>query len=235
MRRSRLTRKTELKTKKTIFFSIVGIIVVLYLLYKFGLALIINFSLFVTGSKGQQTNSNQNEINFIAAPVLNPTFTATNSATVTITGKADKGKDVYLYVNSSQVDQVTSDDKGNFKFTEDLEKGSNQIAARIKYNNRESEFSNILNISFQNSQPTLDISSPNDGQQYKKDQNTANVTGKTDSNVSVTVNGFMATIDFENNFSYVLTLQNGDNQIKIVATDQAGNKTEKELKVNYSQ
>jgi bacillopeptidase F len=235
MRRSRLTKRTEKNTRKTIFLSILGIIIVLFLLFKFGLGLLVNFSLFVSGSKNQQSNTNTNSINFIAAPVLDPTFEATNSAQVTITGKADKDKDVYLYINNSEVDQVISDDKGNFKFIEKLNKGNNQINAKIKIKDKESDFSNTLTINFLNSQPKLDVSSPSDGAQFKKDQNTANVTGATDSGVSVTVNGFWAQIDDANNFSYVLHLQNGDNQIKIIATDQAGNKTEKDIKVNYSQ
>jgi outer membrane lipopolysaccharide assembly protein LptE/RlpB len=49
------------------------------------------------------------------------------------------------------------------------------------------------------------------------------------------VNGFWAVVDDNNNFSYTLPLQSGDNQIKIVAIDQAGNKAEKDLKVNFSQ
>jgi bacillopeptidase F len=85
----------------------------------------------------------------------------------------------------------------------------------------------------------LDVSSPSDGQGFNKNQvntgNTINVAGKTDQGVSVTVNGFWAVVDDNNNFSYTLPLQNGDNQIKIVAVDLAGNKTEKDLKVNFSQ
>jgi bacillopeptidase F len=235
MRRSRLTKKAEKNNQKTIFLSVLGIIIILFLLFKFGLGLLVNFSLFISGSKNQQSNSNTNSINFIAAPVLNPTLEATNSAKVTITGNADKNKNVYLYINNSEVDQTIVDDKGNFKFVEELNKGSNLINAKIKVKDKESDFSNALNISFLNSQPKLDLSTPNDGQQFKKDQNTASVTGATDSGVSVTINGFWAQIDDANNFSYVLPLQNGDNQIKIIATDQAGNKTEKDLKVNYSQ
>ena len=58
--------------------------------------------------------------------------------------------------------------------------------------------------------------------------------GKTDSGVRITVNGFWAVIDENNNFSYSLPLQDGDNAIKVVAQDQAGNKAEKEIKVTYS-
>lgn len=236
MRRSRLSKKTEKNTKKTIILSVLGIIIILFLLFKFGIAFLINFSLFITGSnRNQQSNTNKNEISFIAAPVLNPVSQATNSAQIIITGTTEKNQDVYLYINNSQVDQVVSSDKGIFKFIENLEKGSNQINAKVKRNDKESDFSNTLSISYQTSQPKLEVTSPSDGQQFKKDQNTAKVTGKTDFGVSVTVNGFWAQIDDANDFSYNLALQNGDNQIKIVATDQAGNKSEKELRVNYSQ
>jgi bacillopeptidase F len=235
MRRSRLSKKTEKNTRKTIFLSIIGIVVILYILINFGLTFLINFSVFISGSKNSQTNSTQNQIAFIAAPVLDSTFTATNSAKVTITGTGIKGKDVYLFINNSEQDQVIIDDKGKFKFVEELNKGQNQITAKIKVQNKESDFSNQLNIVYQNSQPKLELKTPSDGAQFKKDQNTINVTGSTDPNVSVTVNGFWAVIDDVNNFSYNLTLQNGDNEIKIIATDQAGNKSEKDIKVNYSQ
>ncbi len=235
MRRSRLTKRTERSTRKTIVLSIIGIVVILFLLLKFGLSFLIDFSLFISGSKNQQTTTNQNQINYIAAPVLDPTFSATNSASVTITGSADKNKNIYLYINNTQVDQTISNGKGKFTFVEDLSKGQNQISAKVKDNDKESDSSNTLTITYLNSQPKLDVSSPTDGQQYKKDQNTATVTGSTDPGVSVTVNGFWAQIDDANNFTYILTLTNGDNEIKIIATDQAGNKTEKDLKVNYSQ
>lgn len=235
MRRSRLNKRTEKKTRKTIFLSILGIIFIIFLLYKFGLELLVNFSFFITGFKNQQTDSTQNEINFISAPVLNPIRQATNSSHILITGKADKNRGIYLFINNSQVDQTSADDKGSFKFTEELEKGNNQINAKVIFNNKESDFSNSLYITYQTLEPKLDISTPTDGQQFKKDQNTVVVSGKTDPSVTVTVNGFWAVIDENNNFSYTLSLRNGDNDIKIIATDQAGNTSEKNLKVNYSQ
>ncbi len=235
MRVSRLTKRTEKNTKKSIFFSVLGIVVILFLIFKFGLGLLVNFSLLISNSKGTTTGSDQNTISFISPPTLNPTFSATNSAQVTITGIADKGRDVYLYINNLQTDQTTADDKGNFKFSETLNKGINQITAKEIYNGKESNFSNPISITYLNSLPKLDVSNPTDGEKFQKDQNTVLVSGSTDPGVSVTVNGFWAVIDDNNNFSYNLPLQNGDNQIKIVATDQAGNRTEKDLTVNYSQ
>lgn len=236
MRRSRLNKNTEKKTQKTIILSVLGIIVVLFLLLKFGVEILVNFSLFVTGSKNQNASENiTNQINFIAPPILNSLPSATNSAHVVISGKATAQRTVNLYINSKKVDQVETEKDGSFTFRQSLKKGSNQIKAKVEYKDKESDFSNVLSIIYSDTDPNLEISSPTDGQSFSKDQNNLNVTGKTDSGVTITVNGFWALIDESNSFSYTLPLQNGENLIKIIAIDQAGNKTEKEIKVNYSQ
>jgi len=236
MRRSRLSKNTEKKTRKTMLLSVIGIVIILFLLFRFGVEFLVNFSLFVSGSKNQGNSLiNTNQINFVAPPVLNTLPTATNSAQIFISGNSMPDETINLYINNNNADQAQTDKDGKFIFSENLNGGDNQIKAEAVYKSKKSDFSNVFDVIYKNSQPTLEISSPSDGQSFKKDQNTANVTGKTDPNASVTVNGFWAIIDDNNNFSYNLPLQNGDNQIKVVVTDQAGNKTEKDLKVNYSQ
>jgi hypothetical protein len=235
MRRSRLTKNFEKKSRKTLLLSIVGIIIVLFLLFRFGIDILVNFSTFISGSKTTAGTTNNNQISFIPPPILNPLVEATNSAQIIITGKAVKDQTINLYINNNNTDQTQADKNGNFTFNESLKNGDNQIKTKTILNGKESDFSDTFDVVFKNFPPTLDVSSPSDGQSFKKDQNTASVTGKTDAGVSVTVNGFWAVVDDNNNYSYTLSLQNGDNQIKIVATDQAGNKAEKDLKVNYSQ
>jgi hypothetical protein len=234
MRRSRLSKNFEKKSRKTLFLSIVGILIVLFLLFRFGIDILVNFSTFISGSKANQTTTT-NQINFIPPPILNPLAPATNSAQIIITGKAVKDQTIDLYVNDSNVDQVQVNKDGNFTFNESLKNGDNQIKTKAVASGKESDFSDTFDVVYKNSPPTLDIASPSDGQSFKKDQNTVSVTGKTDSGVTVTVNGFWAVVDDNNNYSYTLSLQNGDNQIKVVAIDQAGNKAEKDIKVNYSQ
>ena len=211
----------------------------LFLLFRFGVDILVGFSTIISGSKGSQTTSSDNQINFIAPPILNPLVSATNSAQIIITGKAVKNQTIDLYINNNNVDQAQTDDNGIFTFNESLTSGDNQIKTKAVSGGKQSDFSDVVDVVYKNSPPTLDISSPSDGQSFNKNQintgNSINVNGKTDSGVNVTVNGFWAVVDDNNNFSYNLPLQNGDNQIKIVATDQAGNKTEKDLKVNYSQ
>ena len=234
MRKSRLKRKTDKKNITTIFLSVLGIIIVFIILIKFGLALLVNFSLLISSGKNQNQQS-QNVINFIPPPILNTIVSATNSAKVKITGKATKEFTIDLYINNQNVNSSTVDDKGNFSFDGMLKEGENQVKVIAVNNNKKSDFSNTLTILLKTSKPQLNIISPTDGQSFKKDQNSVNVSGSTDPGTNVTVNGFWAVIDENNNFSYILPLQNGDNQIKILTTDQAGNQTEKDLKVNYSQ
>lgn len=235
-RRSRLTLKTEKRTRKTILLTSLGILIILILLIKFGVSLLVGFSVFLAGTKNQaSTNSNSSENTFIAAPVLNPLPNATNSAEIIISGKSQSDKTIKLYINNALKDTVQTDKNGNFSFSQTLSAGNNLIQTKTQQNNKLSDFSNSFTVSFKNSAPSLTIDSPSDNQSFSKDQNSVNVTGKTDVNASVTINGFWAIINENNNYSYNLPLQNGDNQIKVIATDMAGNKTEKDLKVTYSQ
>lgn len=235
-RRSRLSLKTEKRTRKTIFLTSLGILIILILLIKFGINILVGFSVFLAGTKNQtSTTSSSSSNTFIAPPVLNPLPSATNSANIVISGKSQSDKTVKLYINNDLKDTTQADKDGNFSFIQTLSAGDNRIETKTEQNNKSSDFSNSFTVFLKNNAPSLTVDFPSDGQSFSKDQNSVNVKGKTDSETSVTVNGFWAIIDEDSNFSYNLPLQNGDNQIKIIAVDQAGNKTEKDLKVTYSQ
>lgn len=235
-RRSRLSSYQEKKTQKTIIYSIIGIIIVLFVLFKFGISALINFSLFLSGNKSSQGQTlNPNGIDFVSAPVLNPLPSATNSGQIIISGVSLKNSTVDLFINSKQVDQIDVDDNGKFTFDETLFKGDNSIQTMAEYKNKKSDLSNQFIVSFMNTNPKLDLNSPADGTSFHKDDKSVNVQGQTDPGVTVTVNGFFAVLDENNNFTYNLQFHDGDNDIKVVATDQAGNNSEKDIKVNYSQ
>ncbi len=235
-RRSRLTLKAEKRTRKTILLTSLGILIILILLVKFGVNLLVGFSVFLAGTKNQtSTSPNSSNNTYIAAPVLNPLPKATNSAMIVVSGKSQPDKTVKLYINGDLKDTVQSDKNGNFSFNKTLSDGDNRIEAKTEQDNKSSNFSNSFTVLLKNSAPSLAVDFPSDGQSFSKGQDSVSVMGKTDSGVSVTVNGFWAIIDENGNFSYTLPLQNGDNQIKVIATDQAGNTSEKNLKVTYSQ
>lgn len=234
MNRSRLSKKIDRQSRKNLFFSLLGIILVLFILIKFGIPLLINFSLFIAGSKDDE-EIKKNERTFISPPILNSIPSATSSADVVISGFASPKQNVELYINDNLIDKMLADDKGLFSFEAKINNGQNIIKAKTIINNKESEFSSSISVTFRNKAPNLNIDSPSDGQSFSKDQASIDVQGSTDADFKVTVNDFWAITDGLGNFSYRLPLANGENKIKIIAEDLAGNKTEKEITVNSSQ
>jgi len=235
MNRSRLTKRQAKKSLVNLFWSILGIIAVIFLLVKFGIPLLVNFSLFISGSRANQESKNTNQTTFIPAPIFTTQDMATNSATTTIKGSTLAKNTVVVYVNGNIADKISAGEDGNFSSEIALSRDENIVKAKaVNPEGKESEFSQNLIIVFKSTPPTLEVSSPSNNDSYSKDQNIAEVKGKTDPQVRVTINGFWAVIDEENNFSYNLMLKEGLNEIKIEAADRAGNKTEKKLSVTYS-
>lgn len=236
--KSRLSRKIENQSRKNLILTILGIIVVVGFLVKFGMPLLINSTLLVINAKNEdsQEQSKTKTVSFIPPPILDPTFNATNSANVTISGSAGENQKVNLYLNGELIDSQSVKTDGRFYFKNiKIINGENIIKTKaVTESNKQSEFSNILTITFKNTPPTLSLDSPSDGQSFSKDDKYANVSGKTDPGVKVTVNDLWAIVDTDGKFSYSFPLQNGENKIKIQAVDEASNKTEMERKVNYS-
>lgn len=233
MVRSRLSKRMEQKTKKNLALSVLGIVLIVLLVFKFGIPLLVNLSLFLSGSHNKEETRIQNS-SFIAPPVLDSFPQATASANIIISGVASKKQTVNLYINDDLTDTAKAGDDGRFSFKETIRPGENTIKAKAVVNEKESDFSNAVITAFKNASPSLSVSSPADGQSFSKDQNIVEIKGTTDIDVKVTVNGFWAITDDSGNFSYSLPIQNGENKIKIISVDIAGNKTEKEIKVNYS-
>lgn len=232
MIRSRLSRRIEQKTKKNLALSILGIVLIVFLVFKFGIPLLINLSLFLSGSKKEEVKIQNNS--FIAPPILDSLPQATSSADILISGMASKNQTINLYINTDLTNTIKTDGDGKFSSMETIKPGENTIEARALVNEKESSPSNSITIAFKSAPPSLNINSPSDNQSFSKDQNIIEIKGTTDADVRVTVNGFWAIADSNGNFLYSLPLQDGENKIIITATDQAGNKNEKEINVTYS-
>lgn len=232
--RSRLYKRLESRSKKNLFLTLFGIILIVGIIIKFGVPLIINFTLFVSGSGDTNQNVKQEDASFILPPILNPMPNSTNSAEIIVSGTASLNQSVILYINNNIVNKAEVQKNGSFEFREILPEKENEIKVKASLNKKESEFSKTLYISYKNTPPSLNVTFPSDGQSFSKDQNTVEVKGETDDLVKVTVNDFWAITDQGNHFSYTLPLKDGENQIKIIAIDLAGNKTEKDIKVTYN-
>ncbi|HEX8932029.1 MAG TPA: hypothetical protein VF810_02650 [Patescibacteria group bacterium] len=232
MARSRLQRHLQEQSLRNILLATGGIIIIIILMATFGINFLINFSLWVK-HPSQNVISNKDSVIYIAPPVLNSLSEATKSAQITVSGYAGDKQTIKLYVNGKFVDQAMVNKDKQFSFDNvALAKGNNELKAKaINNDKKESDYSTIVNITYVDKPPALDISYPQDGQTISKGDSPIKVTGKTDPGIKVTVNDFWAITNDDGNFSYSLPLNDGDNTIKIVATDNAGNQTTKELKV----
>ncbi len=234
MVRSRLSKRIEQKTKKNLALSILGIILIILLVLKFGIPLLVNLSTLMSGSQNKTETKVQNP-SFIAPPVLDSFPQATSSGNIVISGIDSKNQTINLYINDELTDTTKTQDDGRFSFKESIKPGDSSIKTKAVINDKESDFSNTITTSFKNAPPSLNINSPSDSQTFSKDQNAVEIKGTTDPDVKVTINGLWAITDSLGKFSYSLPLQNGENKITVIAQDTAGNQTKKEITVSLSQ
>ncbi|HSD98448.1 MAG TPA: Ig-like domain-containing protein [Patescibacteria group bacterium] len=234
--KSRLNRTTESKTKKQLIISIVGIVVLLFVLFKFGIPALTNLSLFLSSKNSSSQDSASSSHAVVPPPVMNEQFSATNSASITVNGTAASKTTVQLFVNSSLIDSQSVKDDGTFSFTGvNLTQQQNTIQTKAKTDKAISNFSDTWTITYLQKAPSLSVDSPHDNDSFDSSHPTVVVSGKTDPDNRVTVNGFWAIVDSSGNYSYTLALQNGDNHIDVVATDAAGNTTKQSLTVHHAQ
>lgn len=235
---SRLARRRVNQSKNQLYGSIFAIIAVLFIALTFGPFLIGaagNLIDKITGKTGDaeivKTDAD------IQPPVLDPLPNATPSAQISISGKTDyRQGEVQLYVNNSLSDTTDIDNSQRFEFTGvQLKSGANTIRARVVLDDKKGAFSNEEFINYSKSEPKLEVSNPQDKQEFHKADKQITVRGTTDADNSISVNGFVAIVDNSGNFSYDLNLNDGENKISIVATAPSGQTKTSELTVNYSE
>lgn len=229
--------KTNLKKKAyhNIALVVLGIIAIIVLLVFFGTKLLIGFSLLAEHGNGDDSTAKTQQKNqYVAPPTFNPIVEATNSATIAVSGKGTADQTVKLYINGNLVDDITVQDDNNFNFSSvHLNDGQNTIKAiTLTKDNTKSDYSNELTIAYIHNPPELTINQPQDGQGFNKNAGPVSIQGQTDPGAQVTINDAIAIVDDQGKFNYLYNLKDGDNGLKIVATDKAHNQTTKELHIH---
>lgn len=237
MGNSRISKITKTRTRKAIFLTFLGIVSIITALFAFGTDLLINFSVLAGKLRGSNDSvKSSQEKDYVPPPTIDTLPSATNSATTKVTGyTTSPNYTIKLYVNGEFFDKKSVKDDKTFSFNNvKLETGENQIKAKaITDEDVESEYSNEATIIYVDKMPELAIDSPQDGGSTSNER--ISVTGSTDPGNKVTVNDFWAIVNGEGRFNYNnLKLQHGENIIKVVATDAAGNQTIREVKITFS-
>ncbi len=234
---SRRERISEAKGQKRLFLSIGLGVVVLISLLLFGIPALINMSTFISNfNHGKDVVVNETQNGVIFPPVLQPIYSATNSATINITGYAEVSDNVSLYLNGDQFGSTLVSKDGTFSFPDvQLKNGSNTIYDKAQVTGgKESSNSNTLTVLYKKSNPKLELAGPDDNATVNTEQKMVVVSGLTDPEDTVTVNDHIVVVNPDGSFSYQQSLNDGDNTINIVATDSAGNQTKTTRHVKYS-
>jgi len=232
MARSRINHRLEKETKRNLLFIIGGVFLLILLGFTLGPRLLVQSSLLLE-NESENTNKPKENQSIVAPPTVDQLPKATNVQTITVTGSSYSGETVALFLNGTEAKSTTIADDGSFTFENiELTQGENDIKARaLTSDNKKSNFSTVQTVLFSTESPDLEILSIQDNETVQKERNPLRIDGKTSVGSDVTVNNFAARVDDKGNFTYSLALRNGENSITIKAVTDAGNTTEKSLKV----
>ncbi|MEH7353506.1 S8 family serine peptidase [Neobacillus drentensis] len=155
----------------------------------------------------------------------------TNVETVTVKGEAAPKTKVHIFNKGVEVAAVDTKDDGKYSVDVKLKKGENQLTAKASTAQGMTDASAPVNVTYDANAPELTIGSPTDGSKLNKE--TVTVTGTVTDNYLnfVLVNGTTAKVE-NGTYSARIILDEGINQIKVLAKDRAGNTTEKSVKVD---
>jgi hypothetical protein len=169
-------------------------------------------------------------------PILNALSEATNQSQIEVSGVTETGASVKIFLTGQEVKEVVADNEGNFSSGKlNLTLGQNEIyALAIDKAGNQSAASSKISIWYDDEPPSLEITQPEDGKTISDEKGKVEVIGKTEEGVELMINDHLVILEKEGNFKYTLGLNLGENNIRVVATDKAGNQTEKSLTVTYS-
>lgn len=229
---SRLESQRE-KTAKRQSFFLIGLSIIIFAIFLlYGFPVILNFTGTISGIRQNNITNKDNQKFIPATPHLSQDLEATKSAQLTLKGVADSETSVEIFQNDKSIGTTVTKTDGSFSFVVDLTKGPNTFTViAISQSGQKSPSSDPFTINLLISPPKLEIFTPKENEATNIQR--IQVTGKTETNISVTINDRLATTLNDGNFSFNLDLTAGDNKIKIIATDKAGNQNTKEITVKY--
>lgn len=219
--------------KKTLIYIVLSIIIIVAFIY-LGIPGLAKLASFVGDFKKGEEPIEINDTTPPAPPQLEDLPEFTNKANLKIKGSAEPGSTVKLFINDSS-EEVLSDKDGQFNFSTNLKKGENKISALAKdTTGNEGSPTSEKTVIFDDLPPDLEITAPTDGTSfYGSLQRQIVIEGKTEEQVSISINNRVVVVESDGRFSFATTLVEGDNNFNIKATDRAGNETTKGITFHY--
>jgi len=169
-------------------------------------------------------------------PFLNPVPKAIQESFIDITGVAEPGVKIELFIDQEKSKEVTADNDGKFSFTH-IPVGTfatNVYVKAVDESGNESERSTAYTVIQDVTPPEYEITSPEKKESnYESTGQNYTIKGKTEPEATVTVNGQHAIVTQTGDFSTVIRLNIGGNSLKFVIKDEAGNESMDKRYVNF--
>ncbi len=234
--RNRLDRVSERRSSQKLIFSLIIGVLILVFLALWGVPSLISMSIFISNIRHRNDQVVKiTDQTPIFPPSLEPIGEATNSSPIFLQGYSDPGNKIELYVNGALTYDTITDENGVFKFKSvSLDTGTNSLWAIALKNDKKSDTSKSLSVVYKKSAPKIDVSKPDDNATITGDKKEVLISGTTDSGNVIMINDHFVIVNPDGSFFYNYPLNDGDNTLKITATDRACNQTAIERKIKYS-
>ncbi len=214
-------------------FGISAVAIILILAF-FGIPVVTKLAGYFMGLKSKPAIVNEDKTP-PGPPFIKPLTAATNNVKLRVEGTSEPDATVIVFVNDES-EETTANTNGEFNADITLTKGTNEIYAKAKDKaGNESVDSKHYSVYYSKEKPKLEVTKPSQGDNYYGDkQRQISVEGKTCIDCTLTVNGRLALVDDDGNFKLTYGLNNGSNDLNIIATDKAGNTEETTIAVNFT-
>lgn len=216
------------KSMLTIILSIGGLLLFLFVLVPQLVQLFFRFF------GGGELNLTREDIVPPQVPIINSLPEATAESLVTLEGFGEPASQVAIVLNGEELDKVVVDEQGSWSYSLGLEEGENLIVAYgIDEAENESNTKEIK-IILDTELPALTFEDLENGKEIagRSNQNLS-IRGETEPNSDLTLNDKNVYVKSDGTFSTSYYLNDGENTLKFIVTDQAGNQAEREVKVNF--
>lgn len=232
---SRFVRSEEKKNlRRSLVLGLITLALIIIFFF-FGLPLIAKITGFLADLRKTSTPIESQDTTPPAPPRFNPVPESTNQIKLEISGFTEPGLTVFLTVNG-QEKEILSNADGQFLYTFQLVKGENTLSAYAKDGaGNKSQKSDTVKIIFDDENPSLEITSPKDGDSFfGAKQRQVVIEGKTEEEAELTINDRFVLIEDDGIFAFTTTLSEGENTFNLKVRDKADNLTEKTIKMSFT-
>ncbi len=171
-----------------------------------------------------------------STPFLSNVPNATKEDSINISGFAQAGLTVHLYLNGPKVQSTTVASDGQFVFNNiQLLPGTNIFYVKAIDKDGVMSDQSINHTLIQDKdKPKITVESPKNGDTVKNLDKRVQIKGKVSEKSSLKINDKLAIVRPDLTFDFLLGVTEGEIEIKLDATDEAGNTTTEKMKIKYS-